>query len=138
MNRRLTLSMTLIVLICFFLPWVQVSCGSSRDTLSGIDLARDGHNGLWLIPLFMVLALFFNVARNWKEKREMLSLINLIAGLLTAYLMNRERLRAEDSAGLIAVGLTSWFWLGLGSALGLVVVAVLGILKLPRSNFLRG
>ena len=138
MNKRLTLSMTLIILICFFLPWVQVSCGSSRDTLSGIDLARDGHNGLWLIPLCMLGVLFLNVARNWKEKREILSLINLIAALLTAYLMNRERLRAEDSAGLIAIGITGWFWLGLGSSLGLVVVAVLGILKYPRSKSLRG
>jgi hypothetical protein len=130
--------MTLIVLVCFFLPWVQVSCGSSRDTLSGVDLARDGHSGLWLVPLCMIAALFFNLARNWKERRELLSLINLVAGLLSAYLMNRERLRVEDSAGIIAVGLTGWFWLGLGSALGLVVVAVLGILKYPRINSLRG
>jgi hypothetical protein len=137
-NKRVTLSMTLIVLVCFFLPWVQVSCGSSRDTLSGVDLARDGHSGLWLVPLCMIAALFFNLARNWKERRELLSLINLVAGLLSAYLMNRERLRVEDSAGIIAVGLTGWFWLGLGSALGLVVVAVLGILKYPRINSLRG
>jgi hypothetical protein len=137
-NKRVTLSMTLIVLVCFFLPWVQVSCGSSRDTLSGIDLARDGHSELWLIPLCMIAALFFNLARKWSESRELLSLINLVAGLLSAYLMNRERLRVEDSAGIIAVGLTGWFWLGLGSALGLVVVAVLGILKYPRINSLRG
>jgi hypothetical protein len=136
-NKPVTLSMALIVLICFFLPWVQVSCGSSRDTLSGIDLARDGHNGLWLIPICLIAALFFNVARRWKERRAILSLINLIAGLLSAYLMNRERLRAEDHAGLIAVTLTGWFWLGLGSALGLVVIAALGILKSTRGNSLR-
>ena len=38
----------LIVLICFFLPWIQVSCGPTKDTVSGIDLARDGSHALWL------------------------------------------------------------------------------------------
>jgi hypothetical protein len=133
-SKRLTVSMALIVLVCFFLPWVQVSCGASQDRLSGIDLARDGHNALWLIPLLMIVLLFLNIARAWKDRREISALITLIAGLVSAYLMNRERVRAEDSAGLIAVGLTGWFWLGLGSALGLVIVAALRVLKRTRTT----
>jgi len=101
--------------------------------LSAVDLARDSHNSLWLIPLFMIAVLFVNIASGWKERREISALVTLIAGLVAAYLMNRERIRAEDSSGLIAVGLTGWFWLGSGSTLGLVIAAVHRVLKRPRN-----
>jgi hypothetical protein len=128
-SKRLTTSMALIALICFFLPWVQLSCGSSENRLSGVDLARDGHPGLWLIPFLMLVVLFLGTARVWKERRKLSVLIILIAGLVSAYLMNRERVRAENSSGLIAVALTGWFWLGFGSTIGLVIVSALRFLK---------
>src|SRR6266496_824218 len=130
-SKRVTISMSLIALICFFLPWIQVSCGASKDTLSGVDLARDGHGTLWLIPILMLGVLFIGLRRAWRERREISVLVSLVAGLVTAYLMNRERLRAEDSTGLIAVGLTGWFWLGLGSTITLVLVAVFRLLNRP-------
>jgi hypothetical protein len=133
-SRRVTTSMALIALICFFLPWVQLSCGTSENRLSGIDLARDGRNGLWLIPLLMLAVLFFGIARAWRDKREISALVSLVAGLVSAYLMNRERMRAEDTSGLIAVGLTGWFWLGFGSTIALVIVSVLRFLKRPRTT----
>jgi hypothetical protein len=133
-NRRITTSMALIALICFFLPWVQLSCGTSESRLSGLDLARDGHGELWLIPFLMLVTLFFGIARAWKDRRDVSTLIGLVAGLVSAYLMNRERVRAEDTSGLIAVGLTGWFWLGLGSTIGLVVVSALRFLKRPRAG----
>ena len=133
-SRRLTTSMALIALICFFLPWVHLSCGSSENRLSGVDLARDGHPGLWLIPLLMLVVLFFAIARFWKERRELSALIALIAGLVSAYLMNRERVRADDSLGLIAVAVTGWFWLGFGSTIGLVIVSALRFLKRPKAD----
>ena len=123
--------MALIALICFFLPWVQLSCGASENKLSGVDLARDGHSGLWLIPLLMLLILFLGIARVWKDRREF-ALVSLVGGLVSAYLMNRERMRAEDTSGLIAVALTGWFWLGLGSTIALVMVSVLRFLKRQR------
>jgi hypothetical protein len=106
-SRRLTTSMALIALICFFLPWVHISCGSSENRLSGVDLAREGHSGLWLIPFLMLVVLFFGMARVGKERRELSALTALIAGLVSVYLMNRERMRAEDSSGLIASQLGS-------------------------------
>jgi hypothetical protein len=133
-SKRVTTSMALIALICFFLPWVQLSCGTSENRLSGVDLARDGHRALWLIPFLMLAVLFLGLARAWKEKRELLALVNLLAGLVSAYLMNRERIRAEDSSGLIAVGLTGWFWLGFGSTIALVIVSVVRFLKRPRTT----
>jgi hypothetical protein len=124
--------MALIALICFFLPWVQLSCGAAESKLSGVDLARDGHSGLWLIPFLMLAVLFLNMARAWKDRRAHLALISLVSGLVSAYLMNRERMRAEDTSGLIAVGLTGWFWLGLGSTIALVIVSAVSFLKRPR------
>jgi hypothetical protein len=133
-NRRVTTSMALIALICFFLPWVQLSCGASESRLSGLDIARDGHSGLWLIPFLMLLVLFLGIAQVWKDRHELTAIVSLLAGLVSAYLMNRERMRADETSGLIKVGLTGWFWLGLASTIALVIVSVLPILKRPRKT----
>ena len=133
-KRRVTISLALIILICFFLPWIQVSCGASKDRLGGIDLARDGHKGLWLIPILMLVILFIGLARRWKERRQAAAVITLVSGLMTTYLMNRERARADNSSGLIAVNLTGWFWLALGSAILLVALSVVWILKRPPAR----
>jgi|SRR5687768_16458469 hypothetical protein len=130
-SRRATTTAALIVLICFFLPWIQVSCGATKDTASGIDLARDGSGALWLIPLLMLALLFFAL-RVWKERRELSTLVSLVSGLVSAYLMNRERLKFEDSSGLLRVGVSGWFWLGLGSAVVIVLLAAVRIFKLRR------
>jgi hypothetical protein len=68
--------------------------------------------------------------KTWNERRELSALISLVSGIVSAYLMNRERLRFED--GFIPVGLTGWFWLGLGSSIAIVVVAVARILRLQK------
>ena len=128
-NRRTTITLALIVFICFFLPWVQVSCGSSTSRLTGVDLARDGHNSLWLIPLLMLIVLVVAVSRAWKERRQISALVPFIGGVVTAFLMNRERMRADDTSGLVAVRLTGWFWLGMVTAIGIVVVAAFRFLK---------
>jgi hypothetical protein len=123
--------MGLIALICFFLPWVELSCGKSESRLSGVDLARDGHNELWLIPFLMLAMLVIATLRAWNDQRAITALIGLVAGLVSAYLMNRERVRAEDSSGLVAVGLTAWFWLGIGATIGLSIISSFRFLKRP-------
>ena len=128
-NRRTTITLALIVFICFFLPWVQVSCGSSTSRLTGVDLARDGHSSLWLIPLLMLIVLVVAVSRAWKERRQIAALVPFIVGVVTAFLMNRERMRADDTSGLVAVRLTGWFWLGLVTAIGIAGVAAFRFLK---------
>jgi hypothetical protein len=133
-SRRVTMSMALIALMCFFLPWVQLSCGASEHRLSGVDIARDGRSALWLIPVLMLAVLFIGIARRWRDKREISALTALVAGLLSAYLMNRERTRAEETSGLIAVALTGWFWLGFASTIGMVIVSAMRFLKRPNRN----
>ena len=128
-SKRITTTAAIIVLICFFLPWIQVSCGGTRDTASGVDLARGGSGTLWLIPLLMLVVLLIGF-KTWNERRELSALISLVSGIVSAYLMNRERLRFED--GFIPVGVTGWFWLGFGSSIAIVVVAVARILRLQK------
>ena len=133
MERKLTVSVALIILVCFFLPWVQVSCGGAHDTSSGVDLARGGDNGLWLIPVLMVVIILLGVLRLFATQRTVFGLISLLSGLVSIYLMNHERLRFADTSGLIAVRLTGWFWLGLLSSIAVTVLGAGTILRSPRS-----
>ena len=128
-SKRATITAALIVLICFFLPWIQVSCGATRETASGVDLARDGSPGLWLIPLLMLALLFFGFIKAWQERHELLALLSLVSGLISAYLMNRERLKFEDSSGLIQARVTGWFWLGLASSVAIAIIAAFRLLS---------
>jgi len=133
-SKRVTMSMALIGLICFFLPWVHLSCGASENRLSGVDLARDGHSALWLIPILMLAVLFLAITQAARSGRDLSALLGLVAGLVSAYLMNRERMRADNTSGLVAAALTGWFWLGLGSTIGLAVISAFRLLKRPRAG----
>jgi hypothetical protein len=82
----------------------------------------------------MLALLFFGLAKAWKERHEFLVLFSLVSGLISAYLMNRERVKFEDSSGLIRVGVTGWFWLGLGSSAAIVIFAAYRLLTRGRSN----
>lgn len=124
MLRRINVSAAIIVLICFFLPWIQVSCGSGSDTLSGMGLARGEHPLLWLIPILMLAVLTVGLLRAWQEQPKLAAIVCAIAGVVTVLLMNRERARVYDNAGLIPAALTGWFWLALFSALVIVATAI--------------
>jgi undecaprenyl pyrophosphate phosphatase UppP len=128
-TNRISLSAALIVLLCFFLPWIQVGCGASQNRLSGVDLARDVHVELWIIPLLMIAVLFVNLARAWREQRTVVAIVNLISGLFSAYLMNRERSRADHHPALLQVSVTGWFWLGFAATIALVVIGCVQFLR---------
>jgi len=133
MLRRINISAVLIVFVCFFLPWEQVSCGGARDTLNGLDLARHDHPSLWLIPLMMLAVLVVGFIRRQGENARLLSIVDLISGVLAAYLMNNERLRVHDDSGIISVQLTGWFWLAFLSSLAMIVTALAMLLKRQRA-----
>jgi hypothetical protein len=131
--RRINLSAALIGLVCFFLPWVQVSCGGAKDSLSGLDLARNGQTLLWLVPILLGGLVLLEIFRALKEKLTLYSIVSALCGAVTVYLMNRERLRAHDESGLISVQLTGWFWLGLFSSLAIVISGLLLFVRGRRS-----
>ena len=133
MLRRINISAVLIVFVCFFLPWEQVSCGGARDTLNGLDLARHDHPSLWLIPLMMLAVLVVGLIRRQRENARLLSIVSFVSGVLAAYLMNNERLRVHDDSGIISVQLTGWFWLAFLSSLAMIVTALAMLLKRQRA-----
>ena len=130
--RRINISAAAIALICFFLPWVQVSCAGAKDTMSGLDLARDGQNLLWFAPLLMGGVVLLGFVKLWRERRGVFSIVSAACGLITVYVMNRERLREEDHAALISAQLTGWFWLAFMSSLAVVITGVAMLAKKQR------
>ena len=132
MFRRINLSAAIIVLICFFLPWEQVSCGGSSDTLSGLELARHESTLLWVIPLLMLAVLVFGLVRRRAAQAQRLAIVSIVAGGITAYLLNDERARVRDAAGLLSAQLTGWFWLAFIASLTMVATAVVLFVKQPR------
>jgi|ERR1041385_1449200 polyferredoxin len=129
MLRRINISAALIVLICFFLPWEQVSCGGAKDTLSGLDLARHDHATLWLVPLLMLAVLVIGLVRRQKAKRADMGIVSVIAGAGAAYLMNDQRTKVSDASGFISAQLTGWFWLAFITSLALVIGGIALLLK---------
>jgi hypothetical protein len=133
MLRRINLSAAIIVLVCFFLPWVQVSCAGAQDSLSGLDLARQDDALLWLIPLMICGVLVFILMRMRAASSQLLGLLSTFGGLVVIFLMNRERTRAHNSSGLIATQLTGWFWLGFFAAMAVVVTGIAMLLRRQRA-----
>ena len=127
MLRRINLSATAIVLVCFFLPWVQLSCGGASDSLTGFDLARQDSALLWLIPLLTAAVLVLGLLRRAGERQQPFAILSAVTGAITLFLMNLQRAKFSDAATLIPAQLTGWFWLGLISA-GAMVVTGIGIL----------
>src|SRR5437762_6177290 len=131
--RQINTSAAIIVLVCFFLPWVQVSCAGSKDTMSGLDPAHDGQGLLWFIPVLMGALILSAIVRIRREQNKAFALASALCGLVTAYLMNRERLRVHDESGLVSAQLTGWFWLGFISTLTIVVSGISVLLTRRRA-----
>jgi hypothetical protein len=129
--RRINISAALIVIVCFFLPWEQVSCGGARDSLSGLDLARHDETLLFLIPLLMLAVVIAGTLRRRSEKRSPLAIIGIVASAIGGYLMNKQRVRVHDEGALLAAQLTGWFWLSFIATLAVMSTAV-GMLINPR------
>jgi hypothetical protein len=132
MLRRINLSAAIIVLVCFFLPWEQVSCAGAKDTLSGLDLARHDHASLWFVPVLMGAVIVLGLVRAWKAKPQSYSIVSAVCGGVAAYLMNSERLRVHDESDLISAQLTGWFWLALISSLAVAISALASLLRKQR------
>src|SRR6185295_18337677 len=130
--NKVTVSLAIILLVCFFLPWVQVSCGAEKDTASGLDLARDGETGLWLVPLLTIVLVVCGL-RLLRIDQRIFAFITLLCGLVVIYLMNHQRARFTQTTGVIETRLTFGFWLGLITAVGTAISGGLALLKRPRA-----
>ncbi len=86
------MSLAFFVLICFFLPWVQVSCLGAKDSISGLRLARDGSRALWLVPVLMLTVLLLGLTRRiWEQASALFALSGMVGGGVSAWLMSNQR-----------------------------------------------
>jgi hypothetical protein len=132
--RRVSLSLAAFVLICFFLPWVQLSCVGIKDSASGFDLARAGDRFLWLVPSFMAVIILLGLVRSiWERMPAIFALSGTVGGSLSAYLMYHEYSITNDSPRLVATKWTALFWLGFVASLGIVAAALAFYTKRSRS-----
>ena len=132
--RGTTLSAAGFVLICFFLPWVQVSCLGMKDSASGVDLARGGDRALWLIPFSMLLVLLTGLVRLvWERMPALFALSGTVGGGLSAYLMYHERSGTGRTSDLIPTFWMGWYWMGFVGALGVVGAALWFYVNRARS-----
>jgi hypothetical protein len=132
--RRVTVSLAMFVLICFFLPWVQLSCVGVKDSVSGLSLARDGDNLLWFIPVFMLAVSGFGIARRiWNEVPSVFALTSTLGGSIGAYLMYQERQNLNHGPRLIATQWTIFFWLAFAASLAVVLAAIVFYSRRSRS-----
>jgi len=132
MLRRINISAALIVLVCFFLPWVQVSCAGAKDNLSGVDLARHDDVLLWLVPLLMLAVIVAGVLRRRNESKGVQSIVSIVSGGVATYLMNKQRLHVGDESGVIAAQLTGWFWLAFLSSLAVLASGIALLVRRRR------
>jgi hypothetical protein len=131
--RRVTLSAAVFGLFCFFMPWVQISCGGVKDSESGFGLARGGDRVLWFIPLFMLVVIIIGLTRAWKDMASTFALVSLVTGLTSTYLMNRERGDTERVVGVVGAHMTGWFWFGFTASLVVAASSVIFYFKRSRS-----
>lgn len=134
MLRRINISAALIVIICFFLPWEQVSCAGAQDSLSGLDLARHDQVLLWLVPLLMLAVIVVGVLRRRNENPALFSIVSIVSGGVAAFLMNNQRVRVRDASGIIMAQLTGWFWLSLLSVLAIIGAGVGMLFRRARGS----
>jgi hypothetical protein len=131
--RRTTISLAAFVLVCFFMPWLQLSCVGMKDSASGFDLARDGDKLLWLVPLTMLAVLTFGLIRLiWDKLPAVFALTGTIGGGVCAYLMYREHEITNNPGKLIATEWTLLFWLGFLGSLGVVISAFIFYVRRSR------
>lgn len=132
--RRATISLAAFVLICFFLPWVQLSCVGVKDSVSGYDLARAGDHFLWWVPIFTLATILLGAARLvWEKMPALFALTSVVGGGLSAYLMIYERANTNDSPRLVATQWTALFWLAVIASLGIVAAAFAFYIRRSRS-----
>ncbi|HZM88068.1 MAG TPA: hypothetical protein VFF31_16210 [Blastocatellia bacterium] len=132
--RKTSVSLAAFVLICFFLPWVELSCLGTRDSVSGYDLARAGERLLWIVPTVMLAILILGLARAiWEKAPMVLALAMTLGGSISAYLMYRERSTTNDSPRLVAAQWSLFYWLGFLACLCMVVGGFVFYVKRSRS-----
>ena len=126
-----------LILICFFLPWLEVSCSGKKIIGSGLTFAQKAAP-LWLIPVFAILVLLLSVwywkglSLNWFKILSVILAVLGIVMLVFTYISIEQKL-----SGFVVKRITSHQIRSgiIGTAIGfvLVIASALG-LRTSREN----
>ena len=130
------------VLVCFFVPWLAVSCGGAEITMSGYDLAAgvpDGSGGrtegeaiFWVVLaaaiacLGLALLIYFNTLPRFTA---ILLQVLLSGTSLVIIIVKWSGYRAQEAGVLIEPRFGLW-----GTIVGLVGVIAGGVIDLLSSE----
>lgn len=155
MNSRLTtgqligLVAAVLVLICFFFPWVELNLFLASINLSGFQLASGsgpagasfpGVSSLWLVPLSMIGVLLLIGAcllGSGSTSKAIAGLLLVTGGasalvILYQYFNLNQQLN-QDAVGMLAQNMFRYSFGAHASLFGSVVVAGGGLIDLARS-----
>ncbi|MBI3650593.1 MAG: zinc ribbon domain-containing protein [Acidobacteria bacterium] len=106
-GQKISLSAAIIGVICFFLPWVEVSCVGWRKSASGLQLATDMElPEIWVVLLVLLAAAAFILvqlfAKTLSETTAKLLNIGVIgAGLLPLLIFLYEYTRFSNEVSKV-------------------------------------
>lgn len=160
MNSRLTtgqfigLVAAILVLLCFFFPWVELNVLLASVNISGFQLATgngpaganfSGVYSLLLVPLSMagvlvlVAACFFGSGSATKTVAGLLLVAGGASALIILYhYFNLNQAFNQDAFGMIAQQVFSYSFGAHASLFGSVLVAGGGLIDLARSPRTKG
>jgi len=127
-----------LVVVCFFLPWIAVSCeGQPMITLSGLDMARAGAVGAGRSELYLVvgaglislLVLAYVYQRGYVDTTSAVVQLGLaVIGFVPIGLVYLDlRPEAQDATVAVTANTQLGLW---ATLLGLLLIAVGGVLDL--------
>lgn len=128
----------LLAVVCFFMPWIKISCMDKTQYFSGAELARDhGQHIFWLLLACAIVMLLVFAVGFYKRRLDLAKPIVLVCAvsglviLLFKYLDSGKGIKTD--MGVIRpedLGLSVSFGM-VGTAIGFVV-ALVGTFFLKR------
>jgi len=151
-GQLIAIGAALLVLLCFFFPWVEINMLLAATNLSGFQLASGGGPAganfpgtpsLFLVPLSMigvlVLAAICFASQGSASQLKSIAVLILIAGGLSALVIlyqyfNLNQQFNQNVLGMIAQKMFSYSFGAHASLFGSVVVAGSGLLDLAKGS----
>lgn len=157
-SQKISLPAALLILFCFFLPWISVSCGGQEiATISGMDLAAGkvvnpglgvqpqrigGDAVLFLVPVAAILGAIFTLAGTSSTTKQPAAgqLVAAGAGLgimLLKWLSMNDEMTAmagnagQSMTGMFDVSLRFGVW---GTLLGLAGLLIGGFIAFGETS----
>lgn len=148
----------LLVVVCFFLPWISVSFFGVSFSITGMNIASGGGSSemkelasgfssnplLYIVPVLAIVAAVVAYVGSKKMGSKnagileiILGVVPLVYGIYQLYQANQELAKATKDAAELGLKMNIWNMIGIGlwgTGLGFVLVIVGGFLMMKESG----